>query len=89
MPWCSTSSSAPTNYFKLKKASLYLALPRLLKAKLVKAEWMVSTSTNHRVRMYEITRAGLRHLEREVFSFDRMLEGIEPVLGPGRRIANS
>jgi PadR family transcriptional regulator PadR len=56
---------------------------------LVKAEWAISSSTNRRVRIYQITRAGLRHLEREISSFDRMLEGIQMVLGPGRRTADS
>jgi hypothetical protein len=41
------------------------------------------------VRIYEITRAGMSHLEREISSFDRMLEGIQMVLGPKRREANS
>jgi PadR family transcriptional regulator, regulatory protein PadR len=31
----------------------------------------------------------LNHLEREISSFDRMLEGIQMVLGPARRPANS
>jgi transcriptional regulator len=74
---------------QVEEGSLYPALQRLLKAKLVRAEWKVSPSTNRRVRMYEITRVGLRHLDREISSFDRMLEGIELVLAPGRRTANS
>ena len=74
---------------QVEEGSLYPALQRLLKSKLVKAEWTVSPSTNRRVRMYEITRTGLRHLEREISSFDRMLEGIQMVLGPGKRPANS
>jgi hypothetical protein len=41
------------------------------------------------VRIYQITKAGLHHLEREISSFDRMLEGIQMVLGPERRTANS
>jgi len=73
----------------VEEGSLYPALQRLLKAKLVKAEWTISPSTNRRVRIYEITRAGLRRLEREISSFDRMLEGIQMVLGPERRTANS
>jgi len=77
------------NLLQVEEGSLYPALQRLLKAKLVKGEWTVSPSTNRRVRMYEITRTGLRHLEREVSSFDRMLEGIQMVLGPARRNANS
>ena len=58
------------------QGSLYPALQRLLKTKLVKAEWSISPSTNRRVRVYQITKAGLRHLEREISSFDRMLDGI-------------
>jgi len=77
------------NLLQVEEGSLYPALQRLLKAKLVKAAWTVSPSTNRRVRIYEITRTGLRHLEREVSSFDRMLEGIQMVLGPQRRNANS
>ena len=77
------------NLLQVEEGSLYPALQRLLKAKLVKAEWRISSSTNRRVRVYEITRAGLNHLEREISSFDRMLEGIQMVLGPARRTANS
>lgn len=77
------------NLLEVEEGSLYPALQRLLKAKLVKAAWSVSSSTNRRVRIYEITRTGLHHLEREVSSFDRMLEGIQMVLGPERRSANS
>jgi len=77
------------NLLQVEEGSLYPALQRLLKAKLVKAEWTVSASTNRRVRVYQITNAGLRHLEREISSFDRMLDGIQMVLGPGRRAANS
>jgi len=41
----------------------------------VKAEWGVS-STNRRVRICKLTAAGAKNLEREVSSFERMLEGI-------------
>jgi transcriptional regulator len=77
------------NLLQVEEGSLYPALQRLLKSRLVKAEWTVSSSTNRRVRIYEITRTGLRHLEREISSFDRMLEGMQMVLGPKKRIANS
>lgn len=77
------------NLLQVEEGSLYPALQRLLKAKLVKAEWTVSASTNRRVRVYQITATGLRHLEREMSSFDRMLEGIQMVLGPARRATNS
>jgi len=77
------------NLLQVEEGSLYPALQRLLKAKLVKAEWTLSSSTNRRVRVYQITKAGLRRLEREISSFDRMLEGILMVLGPERGAANS
>src|SRR5579871_1975527 len=77
------------NLLQVEEGSLYPALQRLLKGKLVKAEWTISPSTNRRVRIYEITKAGLHHLEHEISSFDRMLEGIQMVLGPEKRAANS
>jgi transcriptional regulator len=77
------------NLLQVEEGSLYPALQRLLKTKMVKAEWTISSSTNRRVRVYQITKAGLLHLEREISSFDRMLEGIQMVLGPERRTANT
>jgi transcriptional regulator len=67
---------------QIEEGSLYPALQRLLKEGLVKAEWGVS-STNRRVRIYKLTPAGAKHLDREVSSFERMLEGISRVLAPG------
>jgi PadR family transcriptional regulator, regulatory protein PadR len=77
------------NLLQVEEGSLYPALQRLLKAKMVKAEWTISSSTNRRVRVYQITKAGLQRLEREISSFDRMLEGIQMVLGPARRATNT
>ena len=65
----------------VEEGSLYPALQRMLKARLLKADWRVS-STGRRVRVYEITPAGRDHLRREVSKFERMLEGIRLVLGP-------
>jgi PadR family transcriptional regulator PadR len=65
-----------------EEGSLYPALQRLLKEGLVNAERGVS-STNRRVRSYKLTAAGAKHLEREVSSFELMLEGITHVLAPG------
>jgi transcriptional regulator len=67
---------------QIEEGSLYPALQRLLKAELDKAEWGVS-STDRRVRIYRLTAAGAKHLEREVSSFERMLEGITRVLAVG------
>lgn len=67
---------------QIEEGSLYPALQRLLKEGLVKAKWGIS-STNRRVRIYELTPAGAKHLEREVSKFERMLKGITRVLAPG------
>jgi len=67
---------------QIEEGSLYPALQRLLKDDLLKAEWGIS-STNRRVRIYKLTPAGAKHLERQVSSFERMLEGIRRVLAPG------
>ena len=72
---------------QVEEGSLYPALQRLLKARLVKAEWGVS-STNRRVRTYQITIAGLRHLDQQISSFERMFEGITLVLNPGKSPAS-
>ncbi len=75
------------NLLQVEEGSLYPALQRLLKAKLVKADWGVS-STNRRVRTYYITASGLRHLERQISSFERMFEGIMLVLDPAKGAAS-
>jgi transcriptional regulator len=66
---------------QVEEGSLYPALQRLLREGLLKAEWETS-ATNRRVRTYRITTAGKKHLEREMSSFERMLEGINLVLSP-------
>ena len=74
---------------QVEEDSLYPALERLLKTRMVKAEWTVSPTTSRRVRICEITRSGLRHLKGEISTFDRMLKGIQMILGPEWRTANS
>jgi PadR family transcriptional regulator, regulatory protein PadR len=74
------------NLLQVEEGSLYPALQRLLKADLVKARWDVS-STNRRVRIYQITASGLRRLEQEISSFERMFEGISLVLNPEKSTA--
>src|SRR5438105_5734421 len=73
---------ASRRLLQVEEGSLYPALQRLLKDGLVEAEWGVS-STNRRVRIYRLTRAGAKHLGSEVSSFERMLEGINLVLALG------
>ena len=66
---------------QVEEGSLYPALQRLLREGLLDAKWEISAS-NRRVRTYRITPAGRKYLEREVSSFERMLEGITLVLSP-------
>ena len=66
---------------QVEEGSLYPALQRMLKDGLVKAKWGIS-STGRRVRIYEFTPTGNKHLDREVLNFERMLEGIRLVLAP-------
>jgi len=66
---------------QVEEGSLYPALQRLLKEGLLKAEWEISAS-NRRVRTYRITPAGKKHLDREISSFERMLEAVTLVLAP-------
>jgi PadR family transcriptional regulator PadR len=67
---------------QIEEGSVYPALQRLLKAELVRVEWSVS-ATNRRVRIYRLTAAGVKNLEREMSSFERMLKGISRLLAPG------
>lgn len=73
--------SASSDLLQIEEGSLYPALQRMLKEGWVTAKWGVS-ATNRRVRIYTLTPSGARHLQKEMSSFDRMLEGIQRVLAP-------
>jgi len=60
---------------QVEEGSLYPALQRMLKAGWVAAAWGVS-ARNRKVRIYKITSAGRKQLQREVSSFRQMLDGI-------------
>jgi PadR family transcriptional regulator PadR len=66
---------------QIEEGSLYPALQRMLKAGWLAAEWGVS-QRNRRVRIYRITPTGRKQLDREVSSFERMLQGIARVMKP-------
>jgi transcriptional regulator len=68
---------------QVEEGSLYPALQRMLKAGLVKARWELSP-TGRRVRTYELTTRGAKHLDREMSKFERMLQGINLVLAPAK-----
>lgn len=60
---------------QVEEGSLYPALQRMLKAGWLAAEWGIS-ARNRKVRVYKITPAGRKQLQREVSSFEQMLDGI-------------
>jgi PadR family transcriptional regulator, regulatory protein PadR len=66
---------------QIEEGSMYPALQRLLKAKLVNSAWGMSAN-NRRVRIYTLTPAGAKHLQTEMSSFEAMLEGVTRVLAP-------
>lgn len=72
---------ASNDLLRVEEGSLYPALQRLLKTGCVSARWGVSAS-GRRVRSYSLTPLGREHLDKEVSSFEKMLEGIRLVLTP-------
>ena len=64
---------------QVEEGSLYPALQRMLKAGWVAADWGMSPR-NRKVRVYRITAAGRKQLQREVSSFEKMLDGIARVM---------
>jgi PadR family transcriptional regulator PadR len=67
------------NLLQIEEGSLYPALQRLLKGGLLESEAGVSAKGGP-TRIYRLTDAGVRHLEHEVSSFEKMLAGITSVL---------
>jgi PadR family transcriptional regulator PadR len=64
---------------QIEEGSLYPALQRMLKEGWLESE--AGTSAKGRpTRIYRLTEAGLRHLEQELSSFERMFNGIYRVL---------
>jgi transcriptional regulator len=76
-----TIAQSSGDLLAIEEGSLYPALQRMLKAGWLAAEWGLS-SRNRKVRIYKLTVAGRKQLERQVSSFDRMLEGIARVMRP-------
>ena len=67
------------NLLRVEEGSLYPALQRMLREGWLESE--VGTSAKGRpTRIYRLTDAGLRHLEDEVVSFEKMFAGITRVL---------
>lgn len=68
---------------QVEEGSLYPALQRMLREGWLEAETGVSAK-GRPTRVYRLTDSGLRHLEREVISFERMFAGITRVLATAK-----
>ena len=66
---------------QIEEGTLYPALQRLLREGWVAAEWGISQK-NRKVRIYKLTPAGRKQLEREHAAFERMQTGISRVMRP-------
>jgi PadR family transcriptional regulator PadR len=64
---------------QIEEGSLYPALQRMLKEGWLRSKAGVSAK-NRPIRIYSLTNAGLKHLELEVSSFEKMFAGITRVL---------
>src|SRR5437762_12184815 len=67
---------------QIEEGSLYPALQRMLKASWVAAEWGIS-ARHRRGRGFMVMFPGGKQLGREVWRFDRMLDGIRRGMRPG------
>jgi PadR family transcriptional regulator, regulatory protein PadR len=67
------------NLLQVEEGSLYPALQRMLREGLLESKEGVSAK-GRPTRIYRLTDAGKRHLEKEVSSFEKMFAGITRVL---------
>jgi PadR family transcriptional regulator, regulatory protein PadR len=70
------------NLLQVEEGSLYPALQRMLREGWLEAE-MGTSAKGRPTRIYRPTDAGIRHLESEVVSFEKMFTGITRVLAVG------
>jgi PadR family transcriptional regulator PadR len=71
------------NLLQVEEGSLYPALQRMLREGWLESETGVSAK-GRPTRIYRVTDAGVRHLEQEVMSFEKMFAGITRVLAVAR-----
>jgi PadR family transcriptional regulator, regulatory protein PadR len=68
----------------VETGSLYPALHRLEKRRLIKANWK-TTDNNQRAKYYCLTPAGSRHLAREESRWSELVRAIAAMSRPGRQ----
>jgi transcriptional regulator len=64
---------------QIEEGSLYPALQRMLREGWLRSKVGVSAK-NRPIRIYSLSDAGLKHLEKEISSFEKMFAGIRRVL---------
>jgi PadR family transcriptional regulator PadR len=64
---------------QVQQGSLYPALHRLEQQAWIKAEWK-ETETGRMAKFYSLTRAGRKHLEKELESWERLSSAINLVI---------
>ena len=64
---------------QIEEGSLYPALQRMLREGWLESE-MGTSAKGRPTRIYRLTAAGIRHLEQELSSFEKMFNGIHRVL---------
>jgi transcriptional regulator len=67
------------NVLQVNQGSLYPALYRLERQKLVESEWR-TTDNNRRARYYSLTAAGRRRLDEELRKWSRLARAVDRVL---------
>lgn len=72
--------SQSKGYFELKEGSLYPALHRMERQKLLRSYW-VDTDEGRRRKFYELTPAGRRALKDKREEWERFAAGVSGVLG--------
>lgn len=74
---------ASDNLLQVEEGSLYPALQRMLREGWLDSEAGISAK-GRPTRIYKLTEAGLRHLEKEIVSFENMFTGMTRVLAFSR-----
>jgi transcriptional regulator len=69
-----------SDVLRIQQGSLYPALHRLERRGLIKARWGTSDN-NRRAKYYELSKSGLKQLEVEKQSWERLTAAVAQVLG--------
>jgi PadR family transcriptional regulator len=76
--------SASNDAFRVETGSLYPALHRLEKRRLVRAEWKTS-DRNQRAKFYKLTAAGRRQLTREQSRWNQLVDAVRTLMRARRQ----